>query len=157
MGRISTLAREQVLAGRYRVAGRLRIARLLPAAGKRTVAAALALQLVFGAVPVAFVVATSAVVGRVPAAAAHGLDSPEWRSLRNALLVTGGLFLALQIAAPLQWVLAETITWRVDRIARERVAAASFDPVGIAALEDVDWRAASDSLGARKPELMSRP
>jgi serine/threonine-protein kinase len=27
----------------------------------------------------------------------------------------------------------------------------------IAALEDIDWRAASDSLGARKPELMSRP
>jgi serine/threonine-protein kinase len=27
----------------------------------------------------------------------------------------------------------------------------------IAALEDIDWRAASDSLGARKPELLSRP
>ena len=27
----------------------------------------------------------------------------------------------------------------------------------IAALEDIDWRSAADSLGARKPELMSRP
>jgi ATP-binding cassette subfamily B protein len=96
------------------------------------------LQLFFGLVPVAFAIATSAVVGRVPAAVRGGLDSAEWRLLRNALIVAGALFLALQIAAPLQWAVAETITWRVDKIVRERVAAASFDPVGIEALEDVE-------------------
>jgi ATP-binding cassette subfamily B protein len=87
---------------------------------------------------VAFAVATSAVVGRVPAAVHGGLDSPEWRSLRTALVVAGALFLALQVAAPLQFAIAETITWRVDKVVRERVAAASFDPVGIEALEDVE-------------------
>jgi ATP-binding cassette subfamily B protein len=139
-----SVLRERMLVARERAAGRLRIARLLPTAGRWTVAAAAFLQLVFGLVPVAFVIATSAVVGRVPPAVGHGLDSPEWWSLRNALLVTGGLFLAQQIAAPAQWALAETITWRVDRVVRERVADASFDPVGIASLEDVET---ADGLG----------
>jgi ATP-binding cassette subfamily B protein len=102
------------------------------------VALGLVLQVFFGLVPVAFAVATSAVVGRVPAAVHGGLDSPEWRSLRTALVVAGALFLALQVAAPLQFAVAETITWRVDKVVRERVAAASFDPVGIEALEDVE-------------------
>jgi ATP-binding cassette subfamily B protein len=140
----SSRLRERMLAARERAAGRLLIARLLPAAGRGTVAAAVLLQLVFGLVPVAFVIATSAVVGRVPAAVGQGLHSPEWRSLRNALIVTGALFLAQQIATPLHWALNETITWRVDRVVRERVAAASFDPVGIAALEDVET---ADGLG----------
>jgi ATP-binding cassette subfamily B protein len=123
---------------RQRLAGRMRIARLLRSAGMPLLAAGVALQVVFGVIPVAFVIATSAVVGRVPAAVEHGLGSPEWNSLRNALLVAGALFLALQVATPLQWAVAETITWRVDRVARERVAAASFDPVGIQALEDLE-------------------
>jgi ATP-binding cassette subfamily B protein len=112
--------------------------RLLRSAGRRVVVAGLALQLFFGLVPVAFVIAMSTVVGRVPAAVENGLDSPEWRSLRNALLVAGALFVVQQLAAPLQFAVAETITWRVDKVVRERVAAASFDPVGIEALEHAD-------------------
>jgi ATP-binding cassette subfamily B protein len=87
---------------------------------------------------VAFIVATSAVVGRIPAAAEQGLDSPEWRSLRNALLVAGVLFVVQQLSWPFQWAFGEMVTWRVDDVIRERVAAASFEPVGIAALEDPD-------------------
>jgi ATP-binding cassette subfamily B protein len=121
-----------------RLAARVRIARLLRSAGTTTLALGLLLQVVFGLIPVAFIVATSAVVGRVPAAVAHGLGSPEWRALRDALLLAGGLFLAQQLATPLQWAVAETITWRVDHVVRERVAAASFDPVGIDALEDIE-------------------
>jgi ATP-binding cassette subfamily B protein len=123
---------------RQRTSGRLRILRLLGAAGAPTVAGALLLQLTFGLVPVGFIFATSTVVGRVPAAVGHGVNSAEWRSLRNALLVAGGLFLVQQLVSPLRFVLEQAITWRVDRVVRERIASASFDPIGIAALEDVE-------------------
>lgn len=118
--------------------GRLRIIRLLPAVGAPVLVGAVLLQILFGLVPIGFIVATSTVIGRVPAAVDNGVGSPEWRSLRDALLAAGALFLAQQVATPLQWAFAETITWRVNHAVRERVAAASFDPVGIAALEDVE-------------------
>jgi ATP-binding cassette subfamily B protein len=121
---------------RERTALRLKILRLLPATGSRLLAGALALQVFTGLAPVAFIVATSAVVGRVPAAVENGLDSPEWRSLRNALLVAGALFVIQQLSWPVQWAMAEMVTWRVDDTIRERVAAAAFEPVGIEALED---------------------
>jgi ATP-binding cassette, subfamily B, bacterial len=121
---------------RERVALRLKILRLLPAAGPRLLGGALLLQVFTGLAPVAFIVATSTVVGRVPAAVEQGLDSPEWRSLRNALLVAGALFVVQQLSWPFQWAIGEMVTWRVDDTVRERVAAASFEPVGIAALED---------------------
>lgn len=121
---------------RERVALRLKILRLLPAAGTRLLVSTAALQVFTGLAPVAFIVATSTVVGRVPAAVEAGLDSPEWRSLRNALLLAGALFVVQQLSWPFQWAVGEMVTWRVDDTIRERVAAASFEPVGIAALED---------------------
>ena len=78
---------------RRRLDARLRIVRLLPAAGPRLVLGSFALNVLGGAMPVAFIIATSVVVGRVPSAVEHGLDSPEWASLRNALLAAGALFL----------------------------------------------------------------
>ena len=119
-----------------RAALRLRILRLLPAAGPKLLAGGIVLHVLTGLAPVAFIVATSAVVGRVPAAVEAGLGSPEWRSLRNALLVAGALFVVQQLSWPFQWALGEMVTWRVDDTIRDRVAAASFEPVGIAALED---------------------
>ena len=121
---------------RARIELRLRILRLLPTAGAPLLGGAVLFQLVAGLAPVAFIVATSAVVGRVPAAVDAGLHSPEWTSLRDALLVAGGLFVAIQLLVPLQWALGELLWWRVDDAVRERVAHASFGPVGIAALED---------------------
>ena len=114
----------------------MRIIRLLPAAGRRLLVSTAALYVFTGLAPVAFIVATSTVVGRVPAAVEQGRDSPEWRSLRNALLAAGVLFVIQQLSWPFQWAFGEMVTWRVDDTVRERVAAASFEPVGIAALED---------------------
>jgi ATP-binding cassette subfamily B protein len=121
---------------RKRAALRLNILRLLPAAGPRLLVPTVALQVLTGLAPVAFIVATSTVVGRVPGAVEAGHDSPEWRSLRNALLVAGALFVVQQLSWPFQWAAGEMVTWRVDDTIRERVAAASFEPVGIGALED---------------------
>jgi ATP-binding cassette, subfamily B, bacterial len=123
---------------RDRVALRLKIIRLLPAAGPRLLVPTAVLHLFTGLAPVAFILATSVVVGRIPAAVDAGLDSPEWRSLRNALIVAGALFVVQQLSWPFQWAAGEMVTWRVDDTIRERVAAASFDPVGIRALEDPD-------------------
>jgi ATP-binding cassette, subfamily B, bacterial len=123
---------------RARAAARLRVLRLLPAAGPRLVLGSLALSLLGGAMPVAFILATSAVVGRVPGAVDHGLGSPEWASLRNALLAAGALFLLQQLVWPTQWVLGEAITWKVDDALRERILAASYEPIGIGALEEAD-------------------
>jgi len=121
---------------RERAAARLRIVRLLPTLGAPMLGAAIALQVLAGLIPVAFIVTTSAVVGRVPAAVNEGVDSPEWTLLRNALLIAGALFLLQQLVFPLQWTLAEAITWKIDDAVRERVLAASFSPAGVGALED---------------------
>src|SRR5512138_2692084 len=116
---------------RARAALRLKILRLLPAAGGPLLGGAVLLQLVAGLAPVAFILATSAVVGRVPAAVDAGLGSPAWTSLRDALLVAGVLFAVLQLLFPLQWAMGELVWWRVDDAVRERVATASFESVGI--------------------------
>ena len=121
---------------RARAARWLAIVRLTPAVGRGVLTLAVALQTVAGLVPLAFIVATSAVIGRVPAAVDAGLDSPEWHALRDALLVTGGLFLLQQLMFPLQWSLAEIIAWRVDDTVRERIARAAFASPGIEALSD---------------------
>ena len=121
---------------RERLELRLRILRLLRVAGLRLVGGALAFQLFAGLAPVAFILATSSVVGRVPTAVEAGLDSPQWQSLQNALLLAGALFVLQQLSWPFQWAAGELVTWRVDDAVRERVAAASFEPVGVGALED---------------------
>jgi ATP-binding cassette subfamily B protein len=128
---VSELARHL----RERAALRLKILELLRAAGWRLAGGAVLLQVFTGLAPVAFIVATSTVVGRIPDATRAGLDSPEWRSLQNALLVAGALFVIQQLSWPFQWACGEMVMWRVDDVVRERVAAASFGPVGIRALE----------------------
>jgi ATP-binding cassette subfamily B protein len=122
---------------RERIAFRLAVLRVFPYGGRLLVPAGI-LNLISGVMPVAFIVATSVIVGRIPGAVEHGLDSPEWRSLRNALLVAGVLFVAQQVIAPVQFSLALTLAWRIEDQLRERAAHASFGPVGVAALEEAD-------------------
>ena len=122
---------------RERIRFRLAVLRLLPYGG-RMLPLGIALQIVSALMPVAFIVATSAVVGRVPGAVHAGLHSPEWRSLRNTLIVAGLLFVAQQVMSPLQFTAQFMLAWRVDDRLRERAAAASFAPVGVAAIEESD-------------------
>jgi ATP-binding cassette subfamily B protein len=120
---------------RDRIRFRLAVLRVFPYGGRLLIPAAV-IQLFSALAPVAFIVATSAIVGRVPGAVEHGLDSAQWRSLRNALIVAGILFVAQQMIGPLQFTLSQTLAWRIEDQLRERAAAASFAPVGIAALEE---------------------
>ena len=120
---------------RDRLAFRLSVLRVFPYGG-RLVAPAVLVQVLAGVMPVAFIVATSVIVGRVPAAVEGGLDSPEWRSLRNALIVAGLLFVAQQVLGPLEFVAGMALAWSIDDRLRERAALASFGPVGVAALEE---------------------
>src|SRR5690348_10429631 len=120
---------------RDRIRFRLAVFRLFPYGG-RMVPVGVALQVIAGLLPVAFIVTTSAVVGRVPGAVHAGLGSPEWRSLRNMLILAGLLFVAQQIVGPLQFATQFMLAWRIDDHLRERAAAASFGPIGVSALED---------------------
>jgi len=122
---------------RERIRFRLAVLRLLPYGG-RMLALGFALQLAAGLMPVAFIVTTSAIVGRVPGAIHAGLGSPEWRSLRNVLIVAGLLFVVQQVIGPLQFMMEFMLAWRVDDHLRERAAAASFGPIGVGAVEQSD-------------------
>jgi ATP-binding cassette subfamily B protein len=120
---------------RGRVRSRLEILRLIRTLGAPTIVAATLLQAVVGAAPVAFIAATSLVIGRVPPALAHGVHSPDWHSLRNALFLAGGLFVATELVTPVQYAFADAVASRVDDRLRERILTASVTPVGLQALE----------------------
>jgi hypothetical protein len=57
-----------------------RIAVLLPGAGRGLLAGALCVNVLLGLLPLVFIVATSVMIGRVPAAVSAGVGSAEWRS-----------------------------------------------------------------------------
>jgi len=114
----------------------LRIARLLPSGGTGLVALLTGLNLLLGILPACFIVATSVMVGRVPAAVAGGVGSAEWTSLVAAFLLAAAAFVGQQIVAPLQYALGEMLARRVDGRVSERLMAASLKSTGIGPLED---------------------
>lgn len=122
---------------RERIRFRLAVLRLFPYGG-RMVPLGIGLQVLAGLMPVAFIVTTSAVVGRVPGAVRAGLGSPEWRSLRDMLILAGLLFVVQQVVGPLQFTAEFMLAWKIDDRLRERAAAASFGPIGVGALEESD-------------------
>ena len=120
---------------RARIAAQRRMLRLL-ATGGTPLLAALGAELVAGVLPLAFVIATSIVVGRAPAAAREGLSSAAGRSLEQALLVAGGILLAQHAVGSAQRLLRRRLLWHVNSLLRDRILAASFRPPGVAPLED---------------------
>jgi ATP-binding cassette subfamily B protein len=122
---------------RDRIRFRLAVLRLFPYGG-RMVPLGVALQILAGLLPVAFIVTTSVIIGRVPAAVHAGLGSPEWRSLRNTLILAGVLFVVQQVIGPLQFMSEFMLAWNIDDRLRERAAAASFGPIGVGAIEESD-------------------
>ncbi len=121
----------RTIAGAY-----LRIVRLLPSAGWPLLIATLVVDVILGVLPVTFIVATSVVIGRVPAAVAGGVGSAAWQDLVLAFALAAGAFVAQQILAPLQASLGEVMARKVDGHVTDRLIAASLRSTGIAPLED---------------------
>lgn len=115
---------------------RWHILRLLPTAGFGLVAATALVNTVLGLLPVVFLVTTSLVLGRVPAAVQSGLHSPAWDDLVAMLAVAGAALVGQQVLGPVQTALNERITLRVDGRVIRRMMAASLRVPGLAAIED---------------------
>jgi ATP-binding cassette subfamily B protein len=114
----------------------LEIARLVPSAGGGLVAVLLGLNVILGVLPVAFVLATSVMIGFVPDAVRAGVGSAEWRNLVVAFIGAASAFVAAQILGPLQSALGELMARRVDGRVYQRLVAASLQSTGIGPLED---------------------
>ncbi len=114
----------------------LRIAALVPTGGRWLAGALVTLNLILGVLPVAFIVATSVMIGRVPAAVASGVGSADWVALVVAFVIAASAFVAQQIVAPLQAALGELLARRIDGLVFQRLIGASLQSTGIGPLED---------------------
>jgi ATP-binding cassette subfamily B protein len=114
----------------------LRIAALVPSGGAGLVSLLAALNLVLGFLPVLFIVATSVMIGHVPAAVTGGVGSSEWQALVIAFILASAAFVGQQILAPLQVALGELVARRVDGKINQRLIVASLRSPGIGPLED---------------------
>lgn len=118
------------------LAARWNTIRLTARGGAGLVSLLVLVNVVLGALPVAFVVGTSTVLGRVPAAVRGGLGSGAWHSLLWAFLVSAIAFVLLQVVAPASSSLGALLARRIDREVYDELMAASLSSSGIAALED---------------------
>ncbi|WP_062465822.1 ABC transporter ATP-binding protein [Demequina maris] len=105
--------------------------------GNRPAAAAmLALNVALGLLPAVFIVATSVLIGRVPAAVRDGLDSAAWDSLVGAFVVAGAALLGMQALSPVEEALFAVVRQSVDTTMRDRLMASTLAAPGVAAMED---------------------
>jgi ATP-binding cassette subfamily B protein len=123
--------------GRDRAARWLAIVRLVPRAGWPVVAASIGLNLALGALPLAFIVATSVMLDRVTAPAAV-----ESGQIPAAALAAFGLAIAAlgvqHALAPAQAALGELVTRRVDGYCARRLITASLADAPMVLLERQD-------------------
>ena len=117
---------------------RIEILRFVPFAGARLVVPLVLVNLVAGILPVAFVVATSVVIGRVPAALDGGLDSEAWNRLTFAFIAAAVAFLFARILAPVSTTLMSRIRRRVDGKLRAEVLDLVSRTTSIGPMEDQD-------------------
>ncbi|WP_025616729.1 ABC transporter ATP-binding protein [Salinispora cortesiana] len=133
-------------------AARLEIARLTRRAGLPLIALVVAVNLVIGMLPVVFVVASSVVLGRVPAAVRDGLGSAAWGALVGVFVVAAVAFVGQQVIAPVQEWLGELVARRIDGRVSDELMATATGTTGIGALEDPrvleDLRTAARELEA---------
>ncbi len=115
---------------------RLRIWRIMPLAGWGRVTGLIAVSLVLGALPLVFMVTTSAMIGHVPDAVAGGVGSAPWDQVVRLFLIAAGAFVVTQILAPVQHMVGLAVQRHVDGAVRDQAVAAVTGSVGIAALED---------------------
>ena len=105
----TSLTKVRELAG-----SRLRIIALVPRAGGGLVSVLVTANVLLGLLPLVFVFSTSVVLGRLPAAIAHGTGSAAWRSLLAVFGVSAAAFVLQQVISPLVTSLGELVARRID-------------------------------------------
>jgi ATP-binding cassette, subfamily B, bacterial len=115
---------------------RWHIAKLARDAGWPALLPAIVLNLLLGLLPVGFLLATSLLLGWVPAAARGGPGAPGWDQILAMLLLAGVSLTAQQVLAPLQTAQGELITRRVDGLVFHRLMAASVHTSDLPPIED---------------------
>ena len=129
---------------------RVDLVRLVPQAGRLLTAGVALVNLVAGALPVVFVIATSVMLGRVPAAVRGGLHSSAWHSLLAVFAVAAAAFVAQQLVTPFAISAGELVARRIDERVYDDLMAASLRSPGIGPLEDQealdDLRGAASAL-----------
>ncbi|WP_431976495.1 ATP-binding cassette domain-containing protein [Micromonospora haikouensis] len=129
---------------------RWRIVRLLPRAGWAAVTAAVVNNLLLAAAPVLFIVMTSLLVGRLPAAVRDGVDSPAFGRLVTAFVVAAAALSAQQLLAQLQLTTGLLVQRRVDGWVADELMAAALSSPG---MEPLDDRALTDRLSEASREV----
>ncbi len=120
------------------VKARIEIARLAPRAGWGLIGTLAGLYVIAGALPVIFVIATSFVIGRVPAALEGGVGSEAWASLVTAFVVGAVAFLLARVVAPIAAAVASRVRRRIDGQVRQEILELTSRTVSIAPMEDQD-------------------
>jgi len=136
---------------------RLRVLRLLRQAPASGVALGTLLQLVIGAAPVAFMLFSSAAVGKVAAAATGGTGSAGWHQLEFLILLAAATLVAAQVLAPVQQLVGWTLKYHIDVDTYRRLMAANYSAPGIAVMEDPTVRAALDETIANMRRTAATP
>ena len=113
----------------------VRVARLMPEAGRALTALLVVVIVAGAAVSVGEVLLVARAVGSIPDAVA-GADSDAGRRLSTSLVVIGALYLVQQVLVPFRELIADTLGRRLNVRLRERVMDAAMTPPGIAHLED---------------------
>lgn len=126
------------------------ILRLMPRTGAGLPLLLGTLYFIQGLLPVAFVLGTGVVLGRVPAAVAGGPDSAAWSALTRAFIASAGVFVLQQLLLPLLTSLGELLARRIDGLIYRQLMDASLGSPGVAVLEDeqavADLRSAATEL-----------
>lgn len=108
----------------------------MPLAGWSRVVTLIMVSIILGILPLIFMLATSAMIGRVPLAVEGGIGSPAWDRVVELFLIAAVSFVAGQILAPVQQMIGLAVQRHVDGAIRDQAVAAVTGSVGIAALED---------------------
>ena len=115
---------------------RWEIARELAKSGTGLTVFSVVLNVILGVLPVLFILGTSVMLGRVPAATTAGVGSHAWDSLVYAFLLAASAFVLLQVLTPLQASFGELIARKVDGRFADRLIGDSLRTPGIGPLED---------------------
>jgi ATP-binding cassette, subfamily B, bacterial len=115
---------------------RLQILRLLPCAGPALIVALVVVNVALGLLPAAFILATSVLMERVPAAVSGGPGSPAFDALMSTFLLAAAAFIGPQVLAPIQGALAERMRRRVDGQLRDETLRVVMQSAGIAPMEE---------------------